>query len=88
MATSPEHRIEQLRELINFHLYRYHVLDSPLISDGEYDSLYKELVDLETENPDLITVDSPTQRTGAEPLDAFEKVNHPAPVLSLANAFS
>jgi len=88
MATSPELRIEQLRELINFHLYRYHVLDSPLISDGEYDSLYKELVDLETENPDLITVDSPTQRAGAEPLDAFEKVNHPAPVLSLANAFS
>ncbi len=88
MATSPEVRLGQLRELINFHLYRYHVLDSPLISDGEYDALYKELVDLETENPDLITVDSPTQRTGAEPLDAFEKVSHPAPVLSLANAFN
>ncbi len=88
MTTLPEARLEQLRELINFHLYRYHVLDAPLISDGEYDALYRELVELEAAYPELITVDSPTQRTGAEPLDVFEKVSHPAPVLSLANAFN
>lgn len=85
---TPEERIRQLRDNVNFHLYRYHVLDAPLISDAEYDALYRELAALEAEYPDLITSDSPTQRTGAPPLAGFEKVTHPAPILSLANAFS
>ncbi|MCP4415249.1 MAG: NAD-dependent DNA ligase LigA, partial [Chloroflexi bacterium] len=84
----PQERIAQLRDEVNFHLYRYHVLDSPVITDGEYDALYHELVALERENPELITADSPTQRTGAEPLSAFQKVTHPAPILSLSNAFN
>jgi DNA ligase (NAD+) len=85
---TPQERIAQLRDEINFHLYRYHVLDSPVISDAEYDALYHELVALEQENPTLITPDSPTQRAGAEPLGAFAKVTHPAPILSLSNAFN
>jgi DNA ligase (NAD+) len=84
----PEERVGELRSQINYHLYRYHVLDAPVISDVEYDALYRELVALEEQYPELLTPDSPTQRTGAEPLDAFEKVTHPAPVLSLANAFN
>lgn len=80
-------RILELRDTINFHLYRYHVLDSPVISDAEYDALYRELLALEEANPELITADSPSQRAGAEPLAGFEKVNHPAPILSLSNAF-
>ena len=83
-----EVRIKQLRHEIEFHLYRYHVLDSPVISDAEYDALYQELLQLELDNPELVTPDSPTQRAGAEPLDAFEKVAHPAPILSLSNAFN
>jgi len=83
-----EERIAELRAQINFHLYRYHVLDAPVISDAEYDALYRELVELEQAHPELITADSPTQRAGAAPLEAFEKVVHPAPILSLANAFS
>lgn len=85
---TPEARIAQLRDEINFHLYRYHVLDSPVISDAEYDALYQELQQLEAAHPDLIRPDSPTQRAGAEPLDAFSKVTHPAPILSLSNAFN
>ena len=76
-----------LREQINYHLYRYHVLDAPVISDAEYDALYHQLVELEGQHPELVVHDSPTQRAGAEPLDAFEKVRHPEPMLSLANAF-
>jgi DNA ligase (NAD+) len=78
----------RIRDEINYHLYRYHVLDAPVITDAEYDALYRELVELEAAHPDLITADSPTQRAGAEPLPEFEKVRHPAPILSLANAFS
>lgn len=85
---NPQKRIAQLRDEINYHLYRYHVLDSPVISDAEYDALYNELLALEQQNPELVTPDSPTQRAGAEPLDAFQKVQHPAPILSLSNAFS
>ena len=81
-------QIEALRKQINFHLYRYHVLDSPVISDYEYDQLYHQLVALEQEYPELVTADSPTQRAGAEPLDAFTKVTHPRPILSLSNAFN
>jgi DNA ligase (NAD+) len=81
-------RIAELRETINHHNYRYYVLDSPEISDAEYDELMKELRQLETEHPELVTPDSPTQRIGAPPVEAFGVVEHPRPLLSLANAFS
>jgi DNA ligase (NAD+) len=81
-------RIEELRETINHHNYRYYVLDSPEISDAEYDELMKELRQLEAEHPQLVTPDSPTQRIGAPPVEAFGVVKHPQPLLSLANAFS
>ena len=81
-------RIEELRGLINYHNHRYYVLDSPEISDAEYDELIKELRQLEAEHPELVTPDSPTQRVGAPPVEAFGVVEHPQPLLSLANAFS
>jgi DNA ligase (NAD+) len=81
-------RIAELRETINHHNYRYYVLDSPEISDAEYDELMKELRQLEAEHPELVTPDSPTQRIGAPPVEAFGVVEHPQPLLSLANAFS
>ncbi|NLM96105.1 MAG: NAD-dependent DNA ligase LigA [Halanaerobiaceae bacterium] len=81
-------RIEELREEIRHHEYCYYVLDSPEISDAEFDLLMRELEELEKEYPELITADSPTQRVGGEPLSAFEKVEHSTPVLSLSNSFS
>jgi len=81
-------RIKELREVINHHNYRYYVLDSPEISDAEYDELMRELKQLEAEHPELVTPDSPTQRIGAPPVEAFGVVEHPQPLLSLANAFS
>jgi DNA ligase (NAD+) len=81
-------RIEELRGVINHHNYRYYVLDSPEISDAEYDELMKELRKLESEHPELVTPDSPTQRIGAPPVEAFGVIEHPQPLLSLANAFS
>ena len=85
---SVKHRIEEQRKTINYHNYRYYVLDSPEISDAEYDELMKELRQLEAEHPELVTPDSPTQRIGAPPVEAFGVVEHPQPLLSLANAFS
>ncbi len=81
-------RIEKLRSLINYHNHRYYVLDSPEISDEEYDELMRELSQLEAEHPELITSDSPTQRIGAPPVEEFGVVEHPEPLLSLGNAFS
>jgi len=81
-------RIEQLRGEINYHNYRYYVLDSPEISDAEYDELMKELKQLEEQYPQFLTPDSPTQRVGAAPVEAFGVVEHPLPLLSLGNAFS
>ncbi len=81
-------RIEQLRRQINYHNYRYYVLDSPEISDAEYDELMRELKRLEEQYPQFITPDSPTQRVGAAPVEAFGVVEHPLPLLSLGNAFS
>jgi len=81
-------RLEQLRKEVNYHNYLYHVLDKPVISDYEYDQLLAELRQIEEAHPEWITPDSPTQRTGAPPADKFQKVRHPAPILSLANAFS
>ena len=80
-------RYYQLKQEINFHLYRYHVLDAPVISDLEYDRLMNELKTIEAEYPDLVTPDSPSQRAGAAPSEKFEKVRHPGPIMSLANAF-
>ncbi len=81
-------RIVQLRDQLNYHSHRYYVLDSPEISDSEYDTLLQELKKLEEAHPELVTADSPTQRVGGEPIAAFGIVNHPRPLLSLANAFS
>ncbi len=81
-------KIEQLRAEINHHNYRYYVLDSPEISDAEYDELMRELKQLEEEHPQFLTPDSPTQRVGAAPVEAFGVVEHPLPLLSLGNAFS
>jgi DNA ligase (NAD+) len=83
-----EQKIQQLRDQINYHNHRYYVLDSPEISDADYDRLMIELRKLEEANPDLVTPDSPTVRVGAEPVSAFGIVEHPRPLLSLANAFS
>ena len=81
-------RIEALRKRIRHYDYAYYVLDNPEISDAEYDQLFNELKALEARFPDLITPDSPTQRVGGQPLDAFAKVRHRVPMLSLDNAFS
>jgi DNA ligase (NAD+) len=76
-------RLDELRELVEHHLYRYHVLDDPEISDAEYDRLFEELQAFEEEHPDLITPDSPTQRVGAPPSERFQKVRHLTPMGSL-----
>ncbi len=78
----------ELRRIIEYHNHRYHVLNSPEITDAEYDRLYRQLLDLEIKHPGLATPDSPTQRVGAEPLPGFSKVTHSIPMLSLGNAFS
>src|SRR5258707_9741656 len=80
-------RYEELKSQIHFHNHRYHVLDAPVISDAEYDKLLNELKQIEAERPNWVTPDSPTQRAGAKAADRFAKVRHPAPILSLANAF-
>lgn len=84
---SAQSRIKTLREELNYHNHRYYVLDEPSIPDASYDALMRELQALEAEHPDLVTPDSPTQRVGAEPLDAFTSVSHRVPMLSLGNAF-
>lgn len=78
----------RLREEINYHNYRYYVLDSPAITDAEYDRLMRRLEELEKQHPELITPDSPTQRVGAKPLEEFGTVPHRLPMLSLKNAFA
>ncbi len=80
-------RVEALRDRIRRHNYRYYVLDAPEISDEAYDALVQELRDLEASHPELVTPDSPTQRIGAPPAEAFRAVTHPQQMLSLANAF-
>ena len=81
-------RVETLRKEINYHNYRYYVLDDPEVTDAEFDRLMRELESLEEAYPELVTPDSPTQRVGAEPLKEFAEVQHEVPMLSLANAFS
>ena len=83
-----DNQIQDLRDQLNDHNYRYYVLDDPLISDSEYDQLFRELQKLEIDNPNLITEDSPTHRVGAEPLSSFGSWTHRMPMLSLANAMN
>ena len=83
-----QQQIEQLRQQLRHHEYLYHVLDQPQIPDSEYDRLLNQLKQLESENPELITPDSPTQRVGAKPLAGFQQITHELPMLSLDNAFS
>ncbi len=80
-------KVEKLREEIEYHNYRYYVLDQPEISDAQYDRLMRELEKIEAEHPELRTPNSPTQRVGAHPLEEFELFRHSIPMLSLANAF-
>ena len=81
-------RVQELRERLNYHNYRYYVLDDPVVSDAEFDRLLQELTRLEEQYPELLTPDSPTQRVGAAPLEKFESVRHRQPMISLENAFS
>jgi len=77
-----------LRQQLHYHNHRYYVLDNPEIPDAEYDRLIRRLRELETENPELLTPDSPTQRVGGQALKSFEQLEHSIPMLSLDNAFS
>jgi DNA ligase (NAD+) len=86
VSTTAEDRAAELRRTLDHHNHRYYVIDDPEISDSDYDALLNELRDIEAEHPELRTPDSPTQRTGADPLDKFEQVRHLQPMLSLANA--
>jgi DNA ligase (NAD+) len=81
-------RARELREQLNLHNYRYHVLDAPTIPDAEYDRLMQELIALESSYPELVTSESPTQRIGAQPAAGFREIRHTVPMLSLENAFS
>ncbi len=83
-----EKRIQELRTILDHHNYLYYVLDSPEVSDDEYDRLFRELKDLEAEYPQFADPNSPTQRVGAKPLDKFSQVEHTVPMLSLDNVFS
>ena len=83
-----DREIEKLREEIRLHDYRYHVLDDPLISDAEYDRLFRRLVEIEAAHPDLVTPDSPTQKVGAAPQAGFKVVKRDVPMLSLENAMN
>ncbi|MCH8989784.1 MAG: NAD-dependent DNA ligase LigA [Chloroflexi bacterium] len=88
MAQTAAKRAAELRQEINSHNHRYYVLDDPVVSDSEYDRLLQELRGLESEHPELLTPDSPTQRVGGAPAEGFTQVEHSAPMLSLANAFN
>jgi DNA ligase (NAD+) len=83
MATAADlqQQIDKLRDQIRYHENRYYVLDDPEISDAEFDRLMQELKKLETANPELITLDSPTQRVGGQPREGFLKVPHSSPML-------
>ena len=88
MSTTIQQRIEELKEQLNRWSHEYYVEDKPTATDAEYDKAYHELVALEVEHPEFVTLDSPTQRVGGEVLDQFQKVTHTNPMLSLSNAFS
>lgn len=88
MSTDARSKIEKLREKIRYHERKYYVENAPEISDSEFDELIEELKEIEEANPDLITLDSPTQRVGGEPVDEFRAVAHARPMLSLGNTYS
>ncbi|MBT5782622.1 MAG: NAD-dependent DNA ligase LigA, partial [Candidatus Marinimicrobia bacterium] len=85
---NPFDRIKELREILSEHNFKYYILDNPIISDLEYDLLFRELEDLEKNNEKFISLDSPTQRVGSKPNSKFEVVQHRLPMLSLANAMN
>src|SRR5438093_2857575 len=85
---NPAERIQELRRLIRYHEERYYVLNDPELADAEFDALMQELERLETDNPDLVTTDSPTQRVSGRPAAGFDTVEHAEPMLSLDNAYS
>ncbi|MCJ7717340.1 MAG: NAD-dependent DNA ligase LigA [Anaerolineales bacterium] len=85
---SDQQRLLELQKQLRMHNYRYYILNEPIISDHEFDHYYRELLDLEEIYPGLKTPDSPTQRAGTPPSEAFSRLEHPAPILSLDNAFS
>src|SRR3989338_11143667 len=82
------HKLDKLRKEIEHHNHLYYVLDKPEISDAEYDKLFRELIALEKQHPELITADSPTRRVGGTPLKKFTTVTHKSPLLSLDNAMN
>jgi DNA ligase (NAD+) len=84
--TPLEQQVAELRREIEQHNYHYYIMDNPLVSDAEYDDLFRRLLQLEKEHPELVTADSPTQKVGAAPLEKFTTVQHTLPMLSLANA--
>ena len=86
--TAATTRAQELRKQLNQYSHEYYVKDQPSVEDYVYDRLYKELVDIETEFPDLITPDSPTQRVGGKVLSGFEKAPHDIPMYSLNDGFS
>lgn len=87
-SDSVSEQIEALTQQLNYHCHQYYVLDNPVIPDAEYDRLFRQLQKLEAEYPELKRLDSPTQRVGGKPLDAFTQVKHRIPMLSLGNVFS
>src|SRR6201991_2903642 len=87
-STLPAGRLEELREVLRFHEYRYAILNDPLIADVEYDSLYKTLEKIEAQHPDLVTPDSPTQRVASGLTKDFPTVQHLVPMLSLENSYN
>jgi len=88
MPATIEEKVENLRDQLRYHSYRYYVLDDPDIPDAEYDRLYIELLAYEESHPELVVIDSPTQRVGSKPLTAFDQIQHQKPMLSLDNVFN
>src|SRR5580704_6585432 len=87
-SLSPDHQIQELRDLLRHHEYLYYVEDSPELTDAEYDTLMNRLKRLEEGHPELVTPDSPTQRVGGKPKEGFLKVAHSRQMLSLDNAYN
>src|SRR5260370_1827866 len=87
-AAGEKTEIEQLREKLRYHEYRYYVVDDPEISDAAFDRMMDRLKELEAAHPELITPDSPSQRVGGAPREGFQTLRHARPMLSLNKAFS
>ena len=87
-SLSDKSQYEELKQQLEYHAHRYYVLDAPEIPDVEYDRLFQKLLAYESQNPEWVSSDSPSQRVGAQPLTAFSQVAHRLPMLSLDNAFS